>query len=371
MKLSGFSLRLGKHGRVYFRTGGTSKSAPRASAPQAPAAPRLVYREPYTLWGMTWRICLAAMFAMNIYAAYIYGEFPRFLYSCVMCAAMTFFSVRYCLRYHRATTAPIQAEQDSTDAASNAPIVPTAPIQSAQDSTDDGVPSVPINGEPEQEAPQPIAEAETPVTPASAAAWQAELDDMAKAERLQAQIDAEAAARASKHKTVPILLELDMSPEHQQALKDLKLKMVARGLRGELVLQQDDSTVSVLLDDFVLGKASTADALWIDKCFSYIDAVPTFEVLGGGCDARNEPRPFMVVANLSVHGTAPGVPTARDFSIPPARRIWGVKSDAVCYASSTGTVHLSFGPCDIGADWTPMFVFDAAEQGLKPCSKCF
>lgn len=350
MKLSGFSLRLGKHGRVYFRTGGASKSAPRASAPQAPAAPQPVYRNPYTLWGMMWRICLAAVFAMNIYAAYIYGEFPRFLYSCALCAAMIFFSVRYCLRYHRAATAPIQA---------------------AQDSADDGVPSVPINGEPEQEASQPIAEAKTPVTPASAVAWQAELDDMAKAERLQAQLDAEAAARASKHKIVPILLELDTSPEHQQALKNLKLKMAAHGLRGELVLQQDDSTVSVLLDDFVLGKASTADALWIDNCFNYIDAVPTFEVLGGGCDAHNEPRPFMVVADLSVHGTAPGVPTAHDFSIPPARRIWGVKSDAVCYASSTGTVHLSFGPCDIGADWTPMFVFDAAEQGLKPCSKCF
>lgn len=349
MKLSGFSLRLGKHGRVYFRTGGTSKSAPRTSAPQAPAAPQPVYRNLYTLWGMTWRICLAAVFAMNIYAAYIYGEFPRFLYSCALCAAMIFFSVRYCLRYHRAATAPIQAAQDSTDA----------------------VPSALITKELEQEETQSTPEAEMPVTPASAAAWQTELDDMAKAERLQAQLDAEAAARASKYKTVPILLELDMSPEHQQALKDLKLKMVAHGLRGELVLQQDDSTVSVLLDDFVLGRANTADALWINKCFSYIDAVPTFEILGGGCDARNEPRPFMVVADLSVHGTAPGVPAARDFNIPPARRIWGVKSDAVCYASSTGTVHLSFGPCDIGADWTPMFVFDAAEQGLKPCSKCF
>ena len=116
MKLSGFSLRLGKHGRVYFRTGGASKSTPRASAPQAPAAPQPVYRNPYTLWGMMWRICLAAVFAMNIYAAYIYGEFPRFLYSCAMCAAMIFFSVRYCLRYHRAATAPIQAAQDSADA---------------------------------------------------------------------------------------------------------------------------------------------------------------------------------------------------------------------------------------------------------------
>ena len=116
MKLSGFSLRLGKHGRVYFRTGGASKSAPRASAPQAPAAPQPVYRNPYTLWGMMWRICLAAVFAMNIYAAYIYGEFPRFLYSCALCAAMIFFSVRYCLRYHRASTAPIQAAQDSADA---------------------------------------------------------------------------------------------------------------------------------------------------------------------------------------------------------------------------------------------------------------
>ena len=63
-----------------------------------------------------WRICLAAAFAMNIYAAYIYGEFPRFLYSCALCAAMIFFSVRYCLRYHRAATVPIQAAQDSADA---------------------------------------------------------------------------------------------------------------------------------------------------------------------------------------------------------------------------------------------------------------
>ncbi len=115
MKLSGFSLRLGKHGRVYFRTGNTSKSAPRTSAPPAPAAPQPVYRNPYTLWGMMWRICLAAVFAMNIYAAYIYGEFPRFLYSCALCASMIFFSVRYCLRYHRAATAPIQAAQDSAD----------------------------------------------------------------------------------------------------------------------------------------------------------------------------------------------------------------------------------------------------------------
>ena len=117
MKLSGFSLRLGKLGRVYFRTGGSSKSAPRASAPQAPAAPQPVYRNPYTLWGMMWRICLAAGFAMNIYAAYIYGEFQRFLYSCAFCAAMIFFSVRYCLRYHRAETALIQAAQLDAEAA--------------------------------------------------------------------------------------------------------------------------------------------------------------------------------------------------------------------------------------------------------------
>lgn len=117
MKLSGFSLRLGKHGRVYFRTGGASKSAPRASAPQAPAAPQPVYRNPYTLWGMLWRICLAAVFAMNICAAYIYGEFPRFLYSCALCAAMIFFSVRYCLRYHRASAALIQAAQIDAEVA--------------------------------------------------------------------------------------------------------------------------------------------------------------------------------------------------------------------------------------------------------------
>lgn len=117
MKLSGFSLRLGKLGRVYFRTGGASKSAPRASAPQAPAAPQPVYRNPYTLWGMMWRICLAAGFAMNIFAAYISGEFPRFLYSCALCAAMIFFSVRYCLRYHRAETALIQAAQLDAEAA--------------------------------------------------------------------------------------------------------------------------------------------------------------------------------------------------------------------------------------------------------------
>ena len=117
MKLSGFSLRLGKLGRVYFRTGGASKSAPRASAPQAPAAPQPVYRNPYTLWGMMWRICLAAGFAMNIFAAYISGEFPRFLYSCALCAAMIFFSVRYCLRYHRAATALIQAAQLDAEAA--------------------------------------------------------------------------------------------------------------------------------------------------------------------------------------------------------------------------------------------------------------
>lgn len=117
MKLSGFSLRLGKLGRVYFRTGGASKSAPRASAPQAPAAPQPVYRNPYTLWGMMWRICLAAGFAMNIFAAYIYGEFQRFLYSCAFCAAMIFFSVRYCLRYHRAETALIQAAQLDAEAA--------------------------------------------------------------------------------------------------------------------------------------------------------------------------------------------------------------------------------------------------------------
>lgn len=117
MKLSGFSLRLGKLGRVYFRTGGSSKSAPRASAPQAPAAPQPVYRNPYTLWGMMWRICLAAGFAMNIFAAYISGEFPRFLYSCAFCAAMIFFSVRYCLRYHRAETALIQAAQLDAEAA--------------------------------------------------------------------------------------------------------------------------------------------------------------------------------------------------------------------------------------------------------------
>lgn len=116
MKLSGFSLRLGKLGRVYFRTGGASKSAPRASAPQAPAAPQPVYRNPYTLWGMMWRICLAAGFAMNIFAAYISGEFPRFLYSCALCAAMIFFSVRYCLRYHRAETALIQAAQLDAEA---------------------------------------------------------------------------------------------------------------------------------------------------------------------------------------------------------------------------------------------------------------
>lgn len=115
MKLSGFSLRLGKHGRVYFRTGGTSKSAPRTSAPQAPAAPQPVYRNPYTLWGMTWRICLAAVFLMGTYVAYIDGNFPQFVWGCALSVAMTFFSVRYCLRYHRAATAPIQAAQDSAD----------------------------------------------------------------------------------------------------------------------------------------------------------------------------------------------------------------------------------------------------------------
>lgn len=111
MKLSGFSFRIGKRGRVYFRTGGGSKTQPRTAVKQTPAAPQPVHRNPYTLWGMVWRICLAAGFAMNIYAAYIDGNFTSFLWSSVLCAVMIFFSVRYCLRYHRAAAADIQAVQ--------------------------------------------------------------------------------------------------------------------------------------------------------------------------------------------------------------------------------------------------------------------
>lgn len=195
--------------------------------------------------------------------------------------------------------------------------------------------------------------------------------EIKRAKAHKAEMAAAAEAQVPEYKTVPILLELDMSPKHQQTLKDLKLKIATSGLHGNLVLQQDDNLISVLVNDSVLGKVSTADALWIDRCFSYIDKLTSFKIVGGGRDTHGEEIPFMVVVELSIHNTAPDVPSERSFDLPDAGHIWGMRSDLVCYISRTGTAHHRLGSCNIGADWTPMFLYEAEEAGYTPCSKCF
>lgn len=336
MRFSGFSFRLGKRTRLYFSNPKTpaSKTTAASAAPVQQGDP-----EPRTTFGgIIWRFIVLYIACNWVVKAYWLGDLLPFIITVIIAAGAVALFLGYFFSIHRAH-----------DAWENARRAPAAPPQTTQ----------------------AVAEPETTVKAAPAEAWQEELDDMEKAEKLQAQLDAEATARTPKYKTVPILLELDMSPEHQQALKDLKLKIATRGLRGDLVLQQDDNVISVLVNEFVLGKVSTADALWIDRCFTYIDTLKGFEIVGGGRDMHGTAIPFMVVVDLSIHSTAPGVPDKRSFDLPSAERIWGAKPDLVCYVSRTGMAHHKMGNCNIGADWTPMFVFDAAEQGFKPCSKCF
>ena len=318
MRFSGFSFRLGKRTRLYFSNPKTPASkttpAPAVEKVPTPAADNARRRSIFLVAGACAVVCAIVEATTGTWAGLIMA---------VCVAGISF------LMASKARDAAARSEEPT----------PKAP---------------------------PAAGPQTP-----AEAWQEELDDMAKAEKLQAQLDAEAAARAPKYKTVPILLELDMSPEHQQALRDLKLKIATRGLRGNLTLQQDDNLITVLANDFVLGKVSTADALWIDRCFTYIDKLTSFEIMGGGRDIHGAAIPFMVIVDLSIRSTAPGVPDNRSFDLPSAEWVWGTRPDAVCYISRTGTAHHQLGNCNIGADWTPMFVYEAAEQGYTPCSKCF
>lgn len=334
MRLSGFSFRLGKRTRLYFsnpKIRNTKESSP--TTEQAEQFPPHI-----TVGGVALRLVVLFITLNNVSNCYWRGDVVPFILSIIWALAASAWLIWYCISTRHAYEAWENARSGQS-----------------------------IKPQTVQQADNPEIAAE--ISPAEE--WQEELDDMAKAERLQAQLDAEAAEHAPKYKTVQILLELDMSAEHQQALKNLKLKIAAQGLHGNLTLHQDDNIVSVSLDDFILGRASTTDALWLNRCFSYIDTLSGIKILGGGLDAYNELRPFMVVVDLSVHSTAPGIPGTRDFNILPAARIWGIRSDSVCYVSSTGTAHHALGSCSIGADWTPMLVCDAAEQGFKPCSKCF
>lgn len=332
MRFSGFSFRLGKRTRLYFSNPKTSASKTTNST-----TTQKEQRPPHiTVGGVALRLVVLFIMLNNVDSCYLRGDVLPFVLSIVWALAAAVWLAWYLISTRRAREAWEDARR------------------------------------PQPVAAQPAIEPDTPAEPKTPAEeWQEELDDMAKAEKLQAQLDAEAAARAPKYKTVPILLELDMSPEHQQALRDLKLKIATRGLRGNLTLQQDDNLITVLANDFVLGKVSTADALWIDRCFTYIDTLKGFEIVGGGRDIHGAAIPFMVIVDLSIHSTAPGVPDNRSFDLPSAEWVWGTRPDAVCYISRTGTAHHQLGSCNIGADWAPMFVYEAEEQGYTPCSKCF
>lgn len=333
MRFSGFSFRLGKRTRLYFSNPkkSTAKVSPtrRAPAQQDDPEPRA------TIGGVAWRLVLMFITLDWVSITYWRGDLLPFIITVILAIGAIALFLEYFFSIHHAREAWEDARR------------------------------------PQPVAAQPIIELGTPAEPKTPAEeWQEELDDMAKAEKLQAQLDAEAAARAPKYKTAPILLELDMLPEHQQALRDLKLKIATRGLRGNLTLQQDDNLITVLANDFFLGKVSTADALWIDRCFN-IDTIKGFEIVGGGRDIHGAAIPFMVIVDLSIHSTAPGVPDNRSFDLPSAEWVWGTRPDAVCYISRTGTAHHQLGSCNIGADWMPMFVCEAEEQGYTPCSKCF
>ena len=333
MRFSGFSFRLGKNTRLYFSNSKRqSQKTTAAPVQQGDTEPRV------TIGGVAWRLILMFITCNWVSITYWRGDLLPFIITVILALGAVALLLWYFFSIHRMHDAWADAQRGHQ----------------------------PMQEEPAQPATGKDAEAATP-----AAEWQSKMDDMVRAEQLQAKLDVEAAVQAPRHKIVPILLELDMAPSRQQMLKDLKLKMEAVGLHGELTLQQDDNVVSVLLDDVLLGRSSTTDALWNNRCFSYIDTVDGLRIDGGGLDAYGAVRPFMVVVYLAVHSTAPGVPEAHDFNILPAARIWGARSDTVCYVSSTGTAHHALGSCSIGADWTPMFIFDAEEQGYKPCSKCF
>ena len=304
MRFSGFSFRLGKRTRLYFSNPKTpaSKTTNSTTTQKEQRPPHI------TVGGVALRLVVLFIMLNNVDSCYLRGDVLPFVLSIVWSLAAAAWLAWYLISTRRAREA-------WEDARHPQPVVA-----------------------------QPAIEPETPAEPKTPAEeWQEELDDMAKAEKLQAQLDAEAAARAPKYKTVPILLELDMSSEHQQALRDLKLKIATRGLHGDLTLQQDDNLITVLANDFVLGKVSTADALWIDRCFSYIDKLTSFEIVGGGRDIHGAAIPFMVIVDLSIHSTAPGVPDNRSFDLPSAEWVWGTRPDAVCYISRTGTAHHQLG----------------------------
>ena len=179
------------------------------------------------------------------------------------------------------------------------------------------------------------------------------------------------AANEPKYKEVELLLELDASSKQQKMLHDLKLKMLTKGVRGDLNLEETDGVITASVNGRQLGRVGTADAIWLARCFDYIGSTSSFEITGGGADAYGNARPFMVILKLQIRSSAPAIPEPRDLNILPAVSIWGVRSDTACYVSSNGVAHSSYGNCHLGETWPVMFVYEAEAEGYEPCSKCF
>lgn len=179
------------------------------------------------------------------------------------------------------------------------------------------------------------------------------------------------AASEPKYKEVKLLLELDASSKQQKMLHDLKLKMLTKGVRGDLDLEETDGIITASANGKQLGRVSTSDAIWITRCLDYVGGTSSFEITGGGVDAYGNARPFMAILKLQIRSSAPAIPEPRDLNILPAVSIWGVRSDTACYVSSNGVAHSSYGNCHLGETWPVMFVYEAEAEGYEPCSKCF
>lgn len=179
------------------------------------------------------------------------------------------------------------------------------------------------------------------------------------------------AANAPKYKEVKLLLELDASSKQQKMLHDLKLKMLTKGVRGDLNLEDTDGVITASVNGKQLGRVGTSDAIWLTRCLDYVGGTSSFEITGGGVDAYGNARPFMVILKLQIRSAAPAIPEPRDLNILPAVSIWGVRSDTACYVSSNGVAHSSYGNCHLGETWPVMFVYEAEAEGYEPCSKCF
>lgn len=182
---------------------------------------------------------------------------------------------------------------------------------------------------------------------------------------------AQVSASEPKYKEVELLLELDASSKQQKMLHDLKLKMLTKGVRGDLNLEETDGVITASVNGRQLGRVGTADAIWLTRCFDYVGSSSSFEITGGGVDAYGNARPFMVILKLQIRSSAPAIPEPRDLNILPAVSIWGVRSDTACYVSSNGVAHSSYGNCHLGETWPVMFVYEAEAEGYEPCSKCF